>query len=361
MAENLMHNLAPKLEPTLAQRGRASFDFLAGLGISAQSVIAPKVAMDFTQNNVSNDTLPEDLDARIAYVETAMAGSKAFRVQQLLGEFHGRNSGPIAAHAYLEVRDDLAQAMSLYAHSGSVTLHANPDLTPPDYWQGVDFHRTTGGWDAYPDAGYVHGELIHKMLVEKLFPGGIFKQRRLIASLAPRRDYKTILDMGCSTGHYTLALAETFPDADITGVEISISTLEHAQRVGNSQGYGWQLYQAKAEETGLPDASFDLVTSYILLHEMPANAVHAVMAEAFRVAKPGADLLMSDVTRYAALDKMGVFKADYGAKHGGEPHWRDSASLDLGQVARDAGFVDVVSEGVGGAPYPWIVRGRKPA
>lgn len=361
MADGLAHNAPPKLEPSLAQKGRASFDFLAGLGVSAQGILGPIIVQDMVRNGVVNETLPDDLDARIDFVEAAMAGSNAFRVQQVLGEFHGRNSGPIAAQAFLEVRNDLAEAMSLYATTGPVILHANPDLTPPNYWQGVDFHRTTGGWDAYPDAGYVHGELIHKILVEKLFPGGIFKQRRLVAALAPRRDYKAILDMGCSTGHYTLALSEIFPDADITGVEVSLSTLEHARRVGNSKGYAWKLHQAKAEDTGLPDESFELVTSYILLHEMPANAVRSVFKEAFRVARRGADMLMSDVTRYAALDKLGVFRADYGAKYGGEPHWRESASLDLAQIARDAGFVDVVSEGVGGAPYPWIVRGRKPA
>jgi SAM-dependent methyltransferase len=360
MADGFDHNAPPALEPVLKQRGRASFDFLAALGISSQTIVAPKVAEDMATNGVVSATLPDDLDDRIAFVENTMAGSKAFRVQQILGEFHGRNSGPIAAQTYLEVRDDLKDAMDYYAQSGPVKLKANPDMVPPAYWEGVDFHRTTGGWDAYPDAGYVHGELIHKLLVEKLFPGGIFKQRRLVANLAPRRDYSAILDMGCSTGHYTVALSETFPNAKITGVEVSISTLEHARRVGNANGYDWTLIQAPAEDTGLPDASFDLVTSYILLHEMPADSVRAVFAEAFRVAKLGADMLMSDVTRYAALDKLGVFRADYGAKYGGEPHWRASASLDLAEIASEAGFVDVVSEGVGGAPYPWIVRGRKP-
>ncbi len=360
MSDSLSHNAAPVLEPTLNQAGRASLDFLAALGMGSQRVLAPLVAKDMAQNSIINEALPDDLDERITHVERAMSASNAFRVQQVLGEFHGRNSGPIAAQAFLEVRDDLKEAMNLYDHTGPVTLYADPDLVPPIYWQGVDFHRTTGGWDAFPDAGYVHGELIHKMLVEKLFPGGIFKQRRLVAGLAPRRDYQSILEMGCSTGHYTLALSETFPDAKITGVEVSISTLQHARRVGNANGYAWDLYQRPAEATGFDDASFDFVTSYILLHEMPEAAVRATFVEAFRVAKPGADMLMSDVTRFSALDKVGVFKADYGAKFGGEPYWRQSASLDLAALAQEAGFVDVVSQGVGGAPYPWIVQGRKP-
>jgi hypothetical protein len=47
--------------------------------------------------------------------------------------------------------------------------------------------------------------------------------------------------------------------------------------------------------------------------------------------------------------------------HGGEPFWRESASLDLATAARDAGFTQVRSEGFGGGIYPWFVYGHKPA
>jgi hypothetical protein len=56
------------------------------------------------------------------------------------------------------------------------------------------------------------------------------------------------------------------------------------------------------------------------------------------------------------MDKLSVWKADRGATLGGEPHWRESASLDLAELARDVGFTDVKAEGV----YPHVVMGRKP-
>jgi SAM-dependent methyltransferase len=358
MADSAGVNTSP-LDPHLKQRGRATFDFMTALG-AGMSVVGPVVARDMAHAGISNETLPDDLDARVAFVEERMAASKAFRLQQTMGEFHARNSGPLSAEAYLEIAAEMAPAISKLDKDGPATLEADPAFAPPNYWRGVDFHRTTGGWDAYEMAGYVHGELIHKRLVEKLYPGGIFKQRRAVAALAPRRDYNRILDMGASTGHYTLALAETFPAAEIHGVDVSLSTLRHARRVANAHGWAWRLRQRAAEDTGYPDDHFDLVTSYILLHELPADAVRAVFEEAFRVAKPGADLVMSDVTRYAALDKLAAFKADYGATHGGEPYWRESASLDLKEVAEEVGFVDVRSEGMNGGVYPWVVVGRKP-
>jgi len=97
------------------------------------------------------------------------------------------------------------------------------------------------------------------------------------------------------------------------------------------------------------------------LHEIPVEATRAQMREAFRLLRPGGDLLFSDVTRYSALDKKAVRWAEYNAVHGGEPFWREAASLDLGAAAREAGFVDVRSEGFGGGIYPWFVYGRKSA
>ncbi|MEQ8514456.1 MAG: class I SAM-dependent methyltransferase, partial [Chromatocurvus sp.] len=245
--------------------------------------------------------------------------------------------------------------------AGPTTLELNENASSPDYWEGVEFHRTSGGWDGSEFHGAIHGELIHRKMVDAIFPGGIFRQRRLVAGIAPRDHYRRILDMGCSTGHFTMALAETYPDAEIYGVELSPRNLEHARRQANLNNWTWHLFQRPAEHCGFDDNSFDLVTSYILLHELPANTIRAVFAEAFRVLEPGGDMLMSDVTRYADMDKLAQWRADRGAMYGGEPHWRESASLDLEAIARDAGFTDVVGAYEGPGNYPYVVRGRKPA
>jgi ubiquinone/menaquinone biosynthesis C-methylase UbiE len=177
----------------------------------------------------------------------------------------------------------------------------------------------------------------------------------------PRRDYARIFEIGTSSGHYTLQLAAEFPQAEIWGCDPSPRMLEQAQRAANERGLQWRLFIGSGEATGLPEGSVDLVTSYIVLHEIPVAAAHAQLREAFRLLRPGGDLLFTDVTRYAVLDKRSVRWAEYNAVNGGEPFWREAASLDLGAAAREAGFVDVRSEGFRGAPYPWFVYGRKPA
>ncbi|XUU60513.1 class I SAM-dependent methyltransferase [Erythrobacter sp. HA6-11] len=341
-------------DPKLRQRGRASVDFLAQMAMASGGV---RQAVDGAVSKAVKDPaeLPDDLDERLAHMDAALADNPAYTVQQLMGDWHGRMHGRIAAEAFGEVERDLAEAFAA-AEDGPATLELDPDLVPPDYWDGVNFHRTHGGWDKHPEQGYVHGEIIHKKMVARFFPGGIFKQRAEVAAMAPRDDYERILDMGCSSGHFTTGLQTVYPDAQIYGVELSAQMLQHAWRTANANGWNWKLYQRAAEDTGFDEGSFDLVASYIILHEMPASAIRAVFVEAFRVLESGGDMLMSDVTRYADMDKLAVWKADRGAKFGGEPHWRESASLDLAEIAREAGFVDVKAEG----HYPHVVQGRKP-
>ncbi|MEM8935538.1 MAG: class I SAM-dependent methyltransferase [Pseudomonadota bacterium] len=347
------------LDPKLAQRGRASFDFLAGLRAAMNMTLSPIIEADMRAAGIDEDSLPDDpdaVDARLSAIDSA-----ALDVSVLCKEWHRRNHGPLAAEAFGEIHQETADAIDVLDQSGPVSLSLDDALAPPDYWDGVEFHRTTGGWDAFPLAGYVHGELVHKRMVERIFPGGIFKQRRAAAHEALTDNYEQILELGCSTGHFTSALADVFPDAHITGVELSRAGLEHAKRVGNARGAAWRLFQRPAEATGFEDEEFDLVTSYILLHELPAAVIRDVFSEAFRVLKPGGDVLMSDVTRFSALGKIQRWHTTQDAKLGGEPHWCESAALDLKEVAETAGFELVESYGLGGRPYPWIVRGRKPA
>jgi ubiquinone/menaquinone biosynthesis C-methylase UbiE len=200
-------------------------------------------------------------------------------------------------------------------------------------------------------------------MLAKMFPGDIFAQRRAAAAAAPRRDYGRILDMGASSGHYTIALSEIFPESRITGIDLSPRMLEHAARSGNARGQAWQFHVRPAEDTGFPAESFDLVTSYNLLHELPPPVIEAVFAEAFRLLAPGGDMLMSDVPRFTELDRLTAWRFDHLAKWGGEPFWRASASMDLAAAAKRAGFTDVVAGGIGPAPtrHPYLVQGHKPA
>lgn len=343
----------------LRQRGRASMDFLIALS-EAGRPLGARWTGELAERQVTAASLPDDMDTRHDAIESALSDSKAWGTSGLLMEFGSVQHGRFARESYEESRDLLEPEIERLEAKGPATLAVDPDFVQPDYFQDVWFHRTTGGWDGHPQQGFIHGELIHRHYVSKLYPGDIFAQRKRVLAELPRQDYTRILEMGTSSGHFTVGLAQTFPDADITGVDLSLPMLRQALRVANENGWAWDLHQRAAEDTGFADSSFDLVASYIIFHEMPAHAIRATFAEAFRVLEPGGSMLMSDVTPYAAVDKMASWRADWLARNGGEPWWREAASMDWGAEARAAGFVDVESRGIDGAPYPWIVMGTKP-
>jgi SAM-dependent methyltransferase len=342
----------------LKQRGRASMHFLADLAVAAGR-LKPRVDADIAARGLDETTLVDDLDSRLRQVDAALADSAAATTLAVMTEYSGVNHGSIAAGAFDEVRGELEPRLRALMQ-GPTRIEPLPAATRPAYADATWIHRTTGGWDGHDFQGFIHGELIHREYVARTYPGDIFAQRREILGVLPRRDYARIFEIGTSSGHYTLQLAAQFPEAEISGCDTSPRMLEQAQRIANEHGLCWRLYTGSGEATGLPGDCFDLVTSYIVLHEIPADAAHAQFAEAFRLLRPGGDLLFVDVTRYAALDKRAVRWAEYNAVHGGEPFWREAASMDLGAAARAAGFVGVRSEGFGGAVYPWFVYGRKP-
>ncbi len=345
---------------TMRQTGRAAMDFMIEL-TGASRPLSARWGAELTAAGVTADSLPDDVDASHDVVKSALAGSNAFAMTSLITEFASTEHGRVARDAYDEMADVLAPRFAELEARGPARLTIHNDFVAPDYYPGVWFHRTTGGWDGHAEMGFVHSEYIHKTYVARNFGGDIFAQRRAVLARLPRQDYRRICEMGTSSGHFTIALQEVFPTAQITGVELSIPMLKEALRVANANGWAWDLHQRAAEDTHLPGGSFDLVASYIILHEMPAAAIAAAFAEAFRLLEPGGQMLMSDVTPYRTMDRMGIWRADWMARRGGEPYWREAATLDWSAAAAAAGFVDIDEGGLNGALYPWVITASKPA
>lgn len=340
------------MEIALKQRGRASIDFAADLGgTGGQLAMA-------VNRRVSALDLADDLDARMAQVDTALADDATHWFSRQLGEWSATHHGRITAEAFEAIKAELEPEFQRLTE-GPTQIETNPNCEVPNYWVGVDFHRTTGGW-VREHQGFIHGELIHPRYVAKNYPGGIFKQRGEVLEELGGREYHKIFEMGTSSAHYTLQLAAKFPNAEITGCDLGLPMLEQAQRVANERGLKWRLIQAPAEATGLPGESFDLVTSYIILHEMPASANRAVFEEAFRLLESGGTVLMTDIRPFRDLSKTEEWRAMHLALNGGEPYWREAASLDLAEMAADIGFVDTKSYGLGERHYPWVTLGTKP-
>jgi ubiquinone/menaquinone biosynthesis C-methylase UbiE len=91
------------------------------------------------------------------------------------------------------------------------------------------------------------------------------------------------LDVGCGEGHNTRLLAER--GAHMTGVDISPSFVRHASRAEEAAALGNHYEVASAVELPFEDASFDFVTAFMSLMDIPET--ERVLAEIFRVLRPG--------------------------------------------------------------------------
>lgn len=148
---------------------------------------------------------------------------------------------------------------------------------------------------------------------------------------------KDILDLGCSVGMSTFALQEIYPDANLTGVDLSPYFLAVAQYNSQERNVKINWKNAAAEATGLPDASFDLVSACLLFHELPQVASKQILSEARRLLRPGGYLTIMDMNPkseiYAKMPPyiLTLLKST-------EPYLDDYFSLDIEQAIVDAGF-----------------------
>jgi ubiquinone/menaquinone biosynthesis C-methylase UbiE len=229
-----------------------------------------------------------------------------------------------------------------------------PDLKYPSYYL-TSFHAYEQGnmsWEAamevevaahavhariWPDAGAQGDAMLRQSFHRAL-------QQEITT---PPQD---ILDLGCSVGMSTFALQALFPQARLTGVDLSPYFLTVAQyrdrqrranRIeGNLEGNQTapvQWLHAAAETTGLPDQSFDLVSAHLLFHELPQSAAIAILQEARRLLRPGGHLAIMDMNpRSEIFVQMPPYILTL--LKSTEPYLDQYFSLDLEQAIYESGF-----------------------
>jgi ubiquinone/menaquinone biosynthesis C-methylase UbiE len=217
-------------------------------------------------------------------------------------------------------------------------LPPNVDLGAyPDYFRR-NFHWQTDGYLSERSAA------VYDVGVEFLFLGTADVMRRQILppvtralrarqnSLGPAR----ILDVACGTGGALHQLALAHPGEKYWGLDLSPYYLRHAaKRLAHVRDLS--LVSENAEHMPLTDASFDVVTSVFLFHELPARARKNVLLEMRRVLKPGGLLVIEDAAQLHEARDLRVFLENF-ASSMNEPFFADYMTCDLGAELVEAGF-----------------------
>ncbi len=219
-----------------------------------------------------------------------------------------------------------------------------PGLDYPAYYQ-QNFHGIQGGYLTV-DAAITYDPVTQYVLP----PNEDWVRRGLIERVRcqPRR----VLDLGCGTGSTTLLLKKAFPEAEVIGLDLSPYMLLVAADKAERAGLKLELKQGNAEQTGFPEVSFDLVTASLLFHETPPLVSCNILQEAFRLLKPGGEVVILDGNQAT------LRQTEWLTQVFEEPYIRDYAAGNLSDWMATAGFGEVETEEVWWVNQ--VTRGVKP-
>jgi SAM-dependent methyltransferase len=216
------------------------------------------------------------------------------------------------------------------------TLELDPDLELPRWYRELDFHIQPGGvWSSRPAA------MIYRLGAKVVMLGGNDAgefHERFVASAIPARSFRRIVDLGCGFAKSTFPLAKAHPEAEVIGVDLAAPLLELAHAEAGRRGLAITFRQANAEATGLETASADLVTSTMLLHELPPKALSATLTESARLLEPGGVLAMLD---YGPIGEPfhDLAMLEH-AERNNEPYMDDLFAAPVLEWCNELGFVD---------------------
>ncbi|HWM54740.1 MAG TPA: methyltransferase domain-containing protein [Solirubrobacterales bacterium] len=102
----------------------------------------------------------------------------------------------------------------------------------------------------------------------------------------------SVLDVGCGTGTFAIALAASRPDARVTGIDGDPEILARARAKAGADAVEWR--DGLAGELSLADDSVDVVTMSLVLHHLLPVQKREALAEIGRVLKPGGSFHLAD-------------------------------------------------------------------
>ena len=217
----------------------------------------------------------------------------------------------------------------------------NKELQYPEYYLN-SFHAYESGnlswlaaWEVESAAYAVHAKIWQDAGVKG--DSRLRESYHRVLQQQISRTPQNIVDVGCGIGMSTLTLQEIYPQADVTGIDLSPYFLTVARYRGGKLGKKVNWLHCAGENTELPSNCCDLVSACLVFHELPTGAARAIIKEAHRILRPGGHLAIMDMNPQSeTFVKMPPYVLTL--LKSTEPYLDRYFSLDIEQSFIQAGF-----------------------
>lgn len=343
------HGVYPKMD----HDERARLNFVSACNRVIASTLSPGNALAY-----QTQVLPKFIE------KTGREPSSRHEVRQAMNANPFHNMWGAVRRNLMEVRqqagrsmvlgqvDDLAsRAKSLNEGDENLVLDASIEI--PSYVSEVDHHCMPGSYytefvegDVSPAANYDAGFFATVGGTIGPLNDGAGKSiaswvKEYIQDTDPSFSPKKILDIGVAVGHSLVPIAQAFPDAEVTAIDVSAPMLRYAHARAKSLGVtNIKFIQMSGEDlSAFDDSSFDWVQSSIFLHEMSAKSLPKILSECHRVLKPGGITLHLEQPQYdKEMPVFEQFMRDWDAYNNSEPFWTAMHAIDMEEALMTSGF-----------------------
>lgn len=106
-----------------------------------------------------------------------------------------------------------------------------------------------------------------------------------------------VLDLGCGTATLSILIKQSYPDVDVTGLDIDPAVLQIGRSKAEKVGVRLTLDKGSAYDLPYQNHSFDRVVSSLLFHHLTTQNKQKTMKEVYRVLRPGGSFWIVDFGR----------------------------------------------------------------